>query len=204
MNTTNHSEKTTADTQKLTKLLPSPLQLAQIAATVGPTDNPDAAVRNAMRLYLRALHFSQKHQNDSVADLALAVGDTTLLDQMCEELNEHAVQWPSELPKPDEFPATLKDFLCLIVKAKTPADGTARLRRFLREKGCHPSFWATNKPPTEAETGAANQIQAIKEGDEKGGYFTQDRWLAMASAYLNWWSDQKSAKARLSARERRS
>jgi hypothetical protein len=58
--------------------LPSPLQLANLAATCGPTDKPDEAIRNALRLYLRAEVFHRSHANDGLPALALAAGENDL------------------------------------------------------------------------------------------------------------------------------
>ncbi len=120
------------------------------------------------------------------------------MDKVCAGFDKIAVEWPLGLPKPDHFPATLKDFLARIVKAKTPADGKARFRRFIGAKAGRNSFWYAEKPikADERDTWVVSQFQAINAGDKKGGYFTADVWLAMGSAYIYWWQDQKSAKAR--------
>ncbi len=55
--------------------LPKPLELAKLALSVGLHDKPDEAIRTALRFYLRATLFHKKHQNDALADLALAAGD---------------------------------------------------------------------------------------------------------------------------------
>jgi hypothetical protein len=145
-----------------------------------------------------------------------------------EPLEKIAVEWPADLPKPKRFPATLKDFLSHIVNAKTPADSMRRLRQFLCERGPRSSFWDLEAPPlghgfkpiqtllprslfgdekplTPAERYAwgISQILAIKDADKRGGYFTQDIWLGMGSAYRYWWKDQKSRKARESAKKRK-
>jgi hypothetical protein len=123
---------------------------------------------------------------------------TPLLDKVCAGFDKVAVEWPSGLPKPNHFPATRKDFLAVIIKAKTPADSMARFRRFLGASAGRNSHWFADKPITvdEREAWAISQIQAINDGDKKVGYFTVDIWLAMGSAYIYWWQDQKSAKAR--------
>src|SRR5262245_14363964 len=55
--------------------MPSPLQLAKLAAAVGPREKPDEAIRTALRFYLRATLFLKHHRNDSLADLTLAAAD---------------------------------------------------------------------------------------------------------------------------------
>ena len=153
---------------------------------------------------------------------------TSAFDALLENLNKKALPWPIDLPKPKQFPATLKDFLRLIVKAKTPADCTARLRRFFCERGPRNFPWLVEKaslPPgakpleallprtafgptekqltqAERENWAASEFQAIKDGDRKGGYFDELRWISMGSAYRYWWKAQKSMKARESAKRR--
>jgi len=130
---------------------------------------------------------------------------TPLLDKVCAGFEKIAVEWPPGLPKPDHFPATLKDFLACVVKARTPADGTARFRRFLGAKAARDSHWFAEKSITadERDTWVVSQFQAINGGDKKGVYFTVDVWFAIGSAYIYWWQNQKSAKARESAKKRK-
>jgi hypothetical protein len=136
---------------------------------------------------------------------------TPAKERLSKAFEKKAVEWPADLPKPAEFPATLKDFFRRIVNAKTPADCMRRLRQFLREKMRHEAMlrdahWdIPHDQFTEAErdTWAASQIQAINDGDKKGGYFTKGIWLGMGSAYRYWWNDQKSAKASESAKQRK-
>lgn len=58
--------------------LPRPLELAKLALSAGPHDKPDEAIRTALRFYFRATLFHKTHQNDSLAELALAAGDNDL------------------------------------------------------------------------------------------------------------------------------
>jgi len=95
----------------------------------------------------------------------------------------------------DQVPATLDEFLSKIVKAKTPADGSKRFRDFL----CSVCFSDDGDPLSKA----ADQIQRIKEADRQAGYFTQTRWEIMGGSYLEWWKNQKSSKARESAKKRK-
>jgi hypothetical protein len=130
--------------------------------------------------------------------------------------------WKKSLPMPKKFPATLKDFLRMIVKARTEADGIARLRHYFRHqatsrfrllellsaksgvplvKPIDPLF----KPSTEEEaTNAANaSIQVIKQSDEGGGFFDQNKWIAIGGHYRDWWGEKKSVIASSSARKRK-
>jgi hypothetical protein len=182
--------------------LPSPAQLAQIAAAAGPRDNPDRAIQEAAKLYLRAALFCREHRDDSLETLGRAVGATTPMQRSLGELRKRAVEFH---PKPAGFPATLKEFFRLIVKAKTPADCMGRLRAFLRE-GYRRTSWrpgAKSYTAAEAEAKACTQIAAMTEADKQGGYFTEYQWTVLGSAYMGWWREQKSAKARESAAKRK-
>jgi hypothetical protein len=124
-----------------------------------------------------------------------------LLDKACEKLDK--IVGPTRLPMPKHFPASLKDFLARIVKAKTPADSMARLRQFLRKEAARDWFWFAPKPIAEDERDAwvISQLEAIKKGDKEGGFFTEGIWSSMGSAYHSWWCDQKSAKTRKSRKK---
>lgn len=130
---------------------------------------------------------------------------TPRLDEACAEFDKIAVEWPSGLPRPNHFPATLKDFLARIVKARTPADSTARFRQFLGASAGRDSFWVAKKPMTteKRDDWVVSQFQAVKDGDNTGGFFTEGVWLSMGSAYIDWWKDQISIKARESAKKRK-
>lgn len=124
-------------------------------------------------------------------------------DQLTRELSKTVVAWPKTLPRPKCFPATLKHFLGLVVKAKTPADSTARLRQFLTARGEQNSHWVTpQKPQAERAAWAAAVLAEIKAQDAKGGHFTELLWLQMGSEYLRWWKCQKSISAQKSAKSR--
>src|SRR5665213_546785 len=94
------------------------------------------------------------------------------------------------VPKPASFPATLKEFFRLIVKADT-ATATKRLRDFLAYKSGKTDW-------------AINFIGKIKEEDKSGGYFIENKWQSLAGEYLHWWKQQKSDKARTSALRKKS
>ena len=96
---------------------------------------------------------------------------------------------------PQMFPATLNDFLNLIVRAKTPADSMKRLRDFiLYEQAENPDLY---RDP-------ADIIAEMKAQDQEGGCFANfETWHSLASGYANWWNSQKSRKARESASKRK-
>ncbi len=182
--------------------LPSPLQLAELAALIGfdeysdPKLNEvpmDAAIHKAVRLYLRAVCFQQEHGSDSLEKWKAAVA--TPMERASERLRKSAAERPTDIPKPKKFPAKLKEFFRLIVKAKTEADCYHRFRHFLEEYSS--SFG--DRPVVE--------LQKIKDKDRHEGYFTESLWLLLAIAYRGWWSVQRSIKAhesaRVSARARR-
>src|SRR5271170_5604534 len=68
--------------------LPSPIELAKIAVAFVPKDEDsrdgyllmhfDAAIKEAVKLYLRAERFCQEHRNDSLEKLADVIGDNQL------------------------------------------------------------------------------------------------------------------------------
>jgi hypothetical protein len=137
---------------------------------------------------------------------------TTAKEELYNALNRMAVEWPPKLPKPEKFPATLKEFFRLVINAKTPADCMHRLRQFLHDKMRRQvnlprdAYWHVpydQFTETERDAWAASQIQAIKDGDRKAGYFTPEIWLSMGSAYMYWWCQQKSIKASESAKKRK-
>jgi hypothetical protein len=117
-------------------------------------------------------------------------------------------RWRTSLPKPKVFPARLDDLFDLVIKAKTPADCTKRLRDFFRYRyvkygqgGWGDSvLWGTMNPDTEA----AGWIGILKSGDASGGCFTTERqWTITAGSYTDWWKAEKAQKARLAAGQRR-
>jgi hypothetical protein len=200
-------ERTTGGQEQGDRIeLPSPAQLAQIAAAAGPKDNPDRAIQEAAKLYLRAALFCREHRDDSLETLGRAVGATTPMQRSHEELRKLA-KWPDGLPKPAKFPATLKEFFRLVVRARTTTECTARLHDFLREGYLRPLFWRRPNQESyttaEAEAKACAQIAEIKEADKQGGHFTEDQWQMLGSKYMAWWREQKSEKARGSAMKKK-
>jgi hypothetical protein len=90
----------------------------------------------------------------------------------------------SAYPMPGKGTATLQDFLTLIVKAKTVADSTKRMRDFLDwfNKEVDPLFETT--------------LEDIKNRDKRGGFFNIFLWTLFKERYQIWWSGQKSAQAK--------
>lgn len=66
-----------ADLLQGTKL-PRALELAQLAAALGPTDDMERSIKNAARLYLRSEAFCRRHEQDGLSSLANAADDTAL------------------------------------------------------------------------------------------------------------------------------
>ncbi len=118
-----------------------------------------------------------------------------------------------DIPLPRKFPATLKDFLRLVVQAKTTTDGTKRLRDFYRSEQRQrygkrelldtftteevnqlaagtPVLW--RRDTKEIEDWAANQIKGWKEG----GFRTESLWTNEARRYRLWWKDQLTTRRR--------
>lgn len=169
--------------------LPTPLELAKIAAAVGPPDNPREAVRNAMRLYLEATEFRQAYEKASPIERASELDDTEAKRAAFISLGTAARRkdrlrlQPCEVkvPLPGSFPAKYNDFLALVVRAKTPSDSEKRLRDFFRSQ-C----------PNEQDdlTFAGGQIAELKA---KG--LNDPQWYAFGCDYLAWWNQEKSTKA---------
>ena len=111
------------------------------------------------------------------------------------ESPEASKSWRESGWCPSKFPATLDDFLRLIVRAKTPADSMKRLRDFFRCRHAeHPNRYRD----------AADTIAEIKAHDCEGGYFADfQMWRSKANAYGVWWMNQKSLKASQSAQKRK-
>ena len=98
--------------------VPSPEMVALIAANLFKAGNQYSvaeAVTNALMLYDAAR--------------ARLAGVMKLQDAYERE----AAAW-ADISQPEKFPASLGDFLKLIVHAKTPADATKRFRDFLRDR----------------------------------------------------------------------
>jgi len=102
-------------------------------------------------------------------------------------------EWKDRLPK--RFPATLDDFLRLIVKAKTPADSHKRLKDYFHDVCAETG----SKDP---EGDAVKSIEFIKDLDKKGGRFKRRAWVLEARSYDAWWRSKKSGKARESAKSK--
>lgn len=128
-------------------LLPSPLQLTQIAAASGPTENPDAAIKNAVRLYLRAKRFCDEHGKDSLADLALAAGDTDLhRETMFRKYAEKNPNFPLEMDeRTDGARRFLKTVGWSVKQARTVLENLeafgklSAMGSFLKDKGKMPT-----------------------------------------------------------------
>jgi hypothetical protein len=192
--------------------LPQPAQLAQIAAgLLRPNSGRenchlDAAIKDAARLYLRAEAFCREHASDKAVQLALATGDGEAYTR--DLMSVEVPNWPQEIPRPDNFPAKLKDFYRVVVKADT-AECSKRFRHFLfawHQSYRHPLWLWTRKlcPDNRAEAKAIKLLEKITDADKREGYFTEGEWLRLARCYLEWWSKEKSRKASESAKKRKS
>jgi len=179
------------------ELLPSCEQLAVIAASTH-RKNPADAVRHGIAIWREA-------------------------DKVLKETAEAKAQRDfADIPLPRKFPAKFRDFLGLVIRAKTPADSEKRLRDFYRDEhtrhltGGKPE--RLNQPLTDwdaekkkhvvrrpddtkiVEDHAAAQIGGWKTG----GFNTKEQWLRLAKRYLNWWRSIKSSKAQDAANRRKS
>jgi hypothetical protein len=164
---------------------PTQFELAMLAATVTREGKePLAAVDYAWNLWCTSGEVIQR--DGSTAAL--------ILERAC---NDEAVRksWRDEGVMPKKFPATLNDFLRIIVRAKTPADSMKRLRDFFRhEQAENPDLY---RDP-------ADRIAEMKARDQDGGYFADfNTWRSLTRIYEGWWRSQKSSKASESASKRK-
>jgi hypothetical protein len=175
--------------------LPSREQLAMIAAST-QRKNPADAVKHALEIWREA--------------------DKILRDERAAQ-----TQRPfAGIPLPPKFPATLRDFLRLIVNARTPADSIKRFRDFQRQQNRNWLYsqkserqevemqgrTGTQKiaPPTLGpedeeliERRTAADIESMQTEP-----FKKMKWLRLALLYNGWWRAVKSNKAKISAKKR--
>jgi hypothetical protein len=169
-----------------------PEGLANLAAAVSQGRTPAKAVAYALELCRES---AKALDNITLEDIGVTAGGFNVLSQdLTTEQFVKQEKWEKTVPKPDKFPATLGDFFRIIVKAKTPADCTKRLRDF------YVSQFSSDKDP---QSKAASQIQRIKDADKQGGFFTEIKWVMVGESYLDWWKQKKSTSARMSARQRK-
>ena len=162
-----------------------PEGLAKLAAAVSNGKSPAEAVAYALELCSES---AQALDRIALEEVGVTSGGVNPLstDSTLERLAK-LDDWKRTVPKPEKFPASLGDFLRLVVHAKTTADSTKRLRDFY----CQHSFEKDKDP----QARAAAQIQRIKDGDEQGGFFTDTKWEMLGGNYLEWWKHQKSTSA---------
>ena len=106
---------------------------------------------------------------------------------------------------PRRFPATLRVFLRLVVRAKTQDVGTKRLRDYYRHRYSRwLSFRGTLAPEDadDVERRAVSEIAAWNGSKENRNTFTAEKWHKLAGEYLAWWTTHKSEMARQSALKR--
>ncbi len=163
---------------------PSQMELAQLAALISHGKTAVDAVAYALELWREsAIALSQTWEEVGIYQYDISIA----------KFVREAVEAPyKNLPKPNRFSATLDEFLRLIVKGKTPADGTKRLRDFLNDRYAY-----TAEKPSGAFT-----LESIKAGDKAGGFFTPSLWRVLGTSYMAWWKGHKSKAARASAKGR--
>jgi hypothetical protein len=113
---------------------------------------------------------------------------------------------------PQKFPATLADFLRLVVRGKGTAEKTKRLRDFYTAEHARPLMFKGKLAPEDqvcAERRAGDEIAAWKAGGFRDTGSApkveraEEKWRRLAVRYLAWWKSQKSVKARDSALKRK-
>jgi hypothetical protein len=166
--------------------LPPPFQLAKIAAAIGPADNPDEAIRKAAWLYLRAMKFCASFKMATAEQRACMCGQ---FDVYCESPKGRKEEWVDLGPVRRGEVTDYNSFLKRVVGARTPADSSARLRLFFLQQ-C---------PQTEG-----SEAFAVKKFEfYKGRGTTESDWEDLADRYTSWWNEQKSNKARESAKKKK-
>lgn len=165
----------------VTVQLPSRSALMLTAAIVsqGATKRPADAVNYALRLWVEA---GKTLQAEARANEQLGFEGISL---------------------PKKFPASLDDFLSLIVRARTPADSMKRLRDFFRDKTVADLKTGGFDGPVTPDDNA--QVETAVEQDIKrlGDYgISKTKWGALAKHYYGWWARQKSAKSGAAAKKR--
>jgi hypothetical protein len=164
---------------------PTQFELAILAATVA---------RGTEKTPLEAIAYALDLWRDS-GEVLWRGGALSLQHERAANAPAVRKSWREAGMMPPRFPATLDNFLRLIVRAKTPADSMKRLRDFFRDQHArNPELYED----------AAERIGMMKDFDKRGGYFTDfSRWHSMAGAYEIWWADRKSQSAHDSAKKRR-
>jgi len=147
--------KPTAATENTPDPLPTREQLAMIAAANQRKNSADA-VQHALALW-----------QESVNTLEI-------------------FKWREfgSIPQPAKFPATLKDFLRLIVKGKEPCDREKSFRDFLKAHVAETIERSRLEKPDadEVERFGLFHLQAWRDGGCPG----KRQWLATARDYLAW------------------
>jgi hypothetical protein len=167
-----------------------PEVLANLAAIVSHGKSPKQAVQYALELCCeseKALE-SLSREEGGVPGLGIYPYST---DETIERLQKME-RWKNSVPKPPAFPATLGQFLQIVVKAKTNADRIKRFREFHRQ--------VTFKTEQDPGASAADLIGRIKEADKQGGFFSATRWEITGGSYLEWWKGQRSVTNRKNAK----
>jgi hypothetical protein len=180
--------------------LASPETLAIIAATLakGGVEKPETFIANAAAFYDAAC----AHLESKASYL---------------EAKQAKAEARAALPRHQKFPATFNDILKLIVRAKTPADGTKRFRDYLRDDLTR--YYAPGIPPgpfpSWVPVGARKRLDEMKSKnaakqlakaiDEQVAHGIQNHtlgiieetWFWLVKDYHDWWDgrlrDQRRA-----------
>lgn len=195
----NQNPKTNEDPKPSDKprrwTLPTPETLAMIAATGirDPNESAMIAVDRAYGLW-----------SASCEKLQVAEGTQAYYDQ--------AAKFTEGIPRPATFPATLAEFLALVVNAKTPADSTKRFRDFLRYRALRSCQHDRSVKAARDDKARKAQVEKLmaeygeREVSQRFAQYKADgiqfetSWDFIAQDYQSWWQGEKSAKARKSAR----
>ena len=109
--------------------LPPPLELAKLAAAVGPRDNYREAIRNASKLYFEACKFHLEFTNAQPKERALMFDDWKAAE--FDAVSAFSPEF-KDLHCPKRFPAPFDEFLSRVVAGKTTADRMKNLRDYFQ------------------------------------------------------------------------
>ena len=88
----------------------------------------------------------------------------------------------ASLPHPKRYPAALRDFYRLIVRARDKAENQPRFKRFLRS--------IYQEVPREEERDS--QVEQSFQRYQQHGFSADWQWEPVAGRYLRWWAKEKA------------
>jgi hypothetical protein len=108
-----------------------------------------------------------------------------LLFASCSELFP-AAPAAAPIPKPRQWPASLRDFYRLIMEVRDKADAQPRFRRYL--SSIHNNWLACLSPEWSAD--GADRLTDATFHDLQSKGFDKDGWLSHTRGYRWWWAQE--------------